>query len=121
VFDYTKDYEKNMSYGILQQEHLDALKRFWQYIQENPRPTEPIEDRVAYVLPKDYGYGLRGPNDKIWGLWEADNLSSKVWNDANSLVDQYGWKLDIIYEDALQPNGFRYSKLVFWNGTTITR
>jgi hypothetical protein len=121
VFDYTKDYEKNISYGILQQEHLDALKRFWQYIQENPRPTDAIEDRVAYVLPKDYGYGLRGTNDKIWGLWEADNLSSKVWNDANSLVDQYGWKLDIIYEDALQPNGFRYSKLVFWNGTTITR
>jgi hypothetical protein len=79
-----------------------------------------MEDRVAYVLPKDYGYGFRGPNDKIWGLWEADNLSNDVWRDVNALLDEYGSKMDIVYEDGLGFNKSRYSKLIFWNETAST-
>jgi hypothetical protein len=120
VFDYAKDYVKNVSYGILQQEHLDALKRFWQYVRENPRTSDAVDERVAYVLPKDYGYGFRGPVDTIWGLWDADALSSQIWNDANALVEQYKPLLDIVYEDDLQSSTFKYSNLIFWNGTTIT-
>ena len=30
VFDYAKDKATNITHGILQQEHLDALKQFWQ-------------------------------------------------------------------------------------------
>lgn len=119
VFDYAKDPATNSTHGILQQEHLDALKQFWQYIKEHPRTNYTADDRVAYVLPKDYGYGFRGPNDSIWGLWEADNLSSKIWSDVNALVGQYKTRLDIIYEDDLQLNIAEYTKLVFWNGTTI--
>ena len=120
VFDYAKDPETNVTSGILKQEHLDALKRFWQYVKRNPKPALPNE-RVAYVLPKDYAYGFRGPTDSIWGLWNADELSSKVWSDTNSLVNQYGSALDIIYEDTLQNHAFNYSRLVFWNGTILTR
>jgi hypothetical protein len=114
------DYPKNSTYGILQEEHLEALKQFWQYIKDNPRADNSINDRVAYVLPKDYGYGFRGPNDTIWGLMEADNLSSKIWSDVSTLVEQYKPRMDIIYEDGLQSSAFKYSKLIFWNGTTIT-
>jgi hypothetical protein len=117
VFDYAKDPETNVTHGILQQEHLDALQRFWQYVKRNPKPAVPSE-RVAYVLPKDYAYGFRGPNDTIWGLWGPDDLSSKIWHDANMLVNQYGLALDIIYEDTLQNHAFNYSKLTYWNGTT---
>ena len=120
VFDYAKDPVTNATHGILQQQHLDALKQFWQYIKDNPRTNDTIENRVAYILPKDYGYGFRGPDDKIWGLWEADELASKIWDDINTLVEQYNYELDIIYEDTLQFNTFKYSKLIFWNGTTIT-
>ena len=120
VFDYAKDPVTNATHGILQQQHLDALKQFWQYIKDNPRTNDTIENRVAYILPKDYGYGFRGPDDKIWGLWEADELASKIWDDINTLVEQYNYRLDIIYEDTLQFNTFKYSKLIFWNGTTIT-
>jgi hypothetical protein len=120
VFDYAKDPETNVTYTILRQEHLDALKYFWQYIKNNPRTTSASEDRVAYVLPKDYGFGFRRSDDSIWGLWEADNLSSKIWNDASTLVKQYKPRMDIIYEDDLQSSTFKYSKLIFWNGTTIT-
>jgi hypothetical protein len=120
VFDYAKDYAKNVSYGILQQEHLDALKRFWQYMKDNPRTSDVVDQSVAYVIPKGYGYGFRGPDDTIWGLWDTDNISSQIWNGANALVEQYKPLMDIVYEDDLQSATFKYSKLIFWNGTTIT-
>jgi len=111
---------KNYSDGILNQEHLDALKQFWQYTQTNPRKLSPINERTAYMLPKDYAYGFRGPNDKIWGLWEADDLSVPISINLGSLLEQYGSKLDIIYEDYLQMGSSQhYNKLINWNDTTI--
>jgi hypothetical protein len=107
--------------GILKHEHFDALKQFWQYIQTHPRTNISSEKRVAYVLPTSYGYGFREANDKIWGLWEADELSAKIWNDANNLVQEYGTNFDIIYEDTLQLNITAYNKLIFWNGTVQLR
>jgi uncharacterized protein (UPF0333 family) len=122
VFDYAKDQARDVSYGILQPEHLDALKQFWQYVKDHPRTSDPVDDRVAYVLPKDYGFGFRGPIDKIWGLWEADNLTGRMCNDVNSLLAQYNWKVDIIYEDQIgQNSAATYQKLIFWNGTVLTR
>jgi hypothetical protein len=113
------DSNENYTQSVLKQEHLDALKRFWEYAKNNPRQTFQASDRVAYVLPKDYGYGFRGPNDKIWGFWEADNLTGRVCSDLGDLLAQYGSKLDIIYDDGLHGNGTDgYSRLVFWNGTS---
>jgi hypothetical protein len=118
VFDYAKDPVTNATYGILQPEHLDAMKRFWDFAKQNPRPTETSQ-RLAYVLPANYAYGFRGPSDSIWGLWGPDQLSDKVWNDANAFTGQFGNSLDIIYEDALHAHAYNYSRLIFWNGTTI--
>jgi len=117
LFDYAKDPGTNVAHGILQPEHLEAMQSFWNYAKRNPRPAENSE-RVAYVLPKDYAYGFRGPADSVWGLWGPDELSSKAWNDANALTSQYGNALDIVYEDTLQNQSFSYSKLIFWNATT---
>jgi hypothetical protein len=118
VFDYAKDPATNATHGILQPEHLEDMQKFWEYVKHNPRPAETGE-RVVYVLPKDYGYGFRGPSDSIWGLWGPDDLSSKVWSDVNALVEQHGERLDIIYEDALQNHVIPYNKAVFWNGTIL--
>ncbi len=107
--------------GILNQEHFDALKQFWQYIQTHPRKDNTSEKRVAYVLPTSYGYGFRGANDKIWGLWEADELSAQIWNDANNLSQRYQTELDIIYEDTINLSTTPYRQLIFWNGTVQTR
>ncbi len=118
VFDYAKDPATNVTHSILQQEHLDAMQRFWEYAKHNPRPAETSE-RMAYVLPKDYGYGFRGPADSIWGLWGPDGLSGGIWNDVNDLADRYGSAFDIVYEDTLQNQTNNYGELIFWNGTTI--
>jgi hypothetical protein len=115
VFDYP-----TLSQGILKQEHFDALKQFWQYIQAAPRTSSVANNKVAYVLPQDYGYGFRGGTDKIWGLWQADNESANIWGEANSLLQQYGSKLDIVYEDSLPSNVSVFSQFVFWDGNRIT-
>jgi len=64
IFDSNKDY----SGGILKNEHLEAMRHFWRYSKENPRNAEAIVARIAFVLPKGYAYGFRGPTDTIWGL-----------------------------------------------------
>jgi hypothetical protein len=112
IFDGNEDWAK----GILDDEHLQALQRFWQYTQNNPRKTISIGDRVAFVLPKDYGYSFRLPNDKIWGVWEADALAHNLNLSVSKLLGYYGDKLDIIYDDGLQAgNNYGYSKLIYWN------
>lgn len=115
VFDSDKNYTQN----VLQPDQLNAIRQFWNYVHNYPQPQNPAQNRVAYVLPADYGFGFRGPNDTIWGLWPADNLSADVWSKAASLLRQYGPNLDIIYEDNLQTIQIHYSKLIFWNGTVL--
>ena len=117
VFDANQDYTQS----ILKNEHLDALKQFWKYIQNNPRNTLPITEKTAYVLPKDYAYGFRGPTDKIWGLWQADNLSYQQSVNINNALAKYGTSLDIIYDDGLtKENTGTYKQLIYWNSTSMT-
>jgi hypothetical protein len=116
IFDSNKEYTES----ILQPEHLLAMQRFWQYIQNNPRKTNSVSERVAFVLPQDYGYGFRGPEDKVWGLWPADDFSYNISTIAGTLLTQYGEKLDIIYENDLKSgNTYGYSKLLYWNDATL--
>ena len=115
VFDTNKNYTES----ILEEEHFEALEQFWQYTQDNPRDTIQIEKRVAFVLPKDYGYGFRGPDDKIWGLWGDDVLSLEMSHHLGSLLEEYGTKLDIIYNDDVKFNEV-YRKYIFWNGIIIS-
>ena len=93
VFDSNEEYTE----GILKREHFEALQQFWEYARVNPRKVDQSSDRVAYVLPKDFAYGFRGPEDKIWGLWEADVFSFEVSENLGKSLEQYGSKLDIIY------------------------
>jgi hypothetical protein len=115
------DSDENYTQGILQEEHLLALKNFWHYTQNNPRPKNLLDNRIAFVLPKDYAYGFRGPADKVWGLWEADAFSYELCTKLNTLIEKYNMKLDVIYEDGLEPdNSYGYSQFIFWNGTIMT-
>ena len=118
------DYPKIGPYGILTEDpnsfdHFDALKDFWTYIHNNPQDHGVIQGEAAYVLPQDYGFGFRNPTDNIWGLWSADNSSEKVWVDANTLIDQYGSRLNIVYNEPAVMDAVksRYDKLYFWNET----
>jgi hypothetical protein len=110
------DTNENWTAGALTEEHFDALQRFWQYIQENPRQSSSPQDRVAYQLPEAYAYGFRGPSDRIWGVWEADDTSFLISISVSIMLERYGTKLDIIYNETAPMNASAiYSKVVPWN------
>jgi hypothetical protein len=122
VFDSPGNNTATTEYGILNQWHLLAMRLFWTYTQLSPTPQEYPAD-TAYVLPKDYGYGFRGPSDRIWGYFPADALSPVIWNASNSLIREYGINLDIVYETKIDdvPINLPYEKLIYWNGTVLEK
>jgi hypothetical protein len=122
VFNSPANFTATTEYGILTPEHIDAFKKFWNYMNACPY-SEKGSEKTAYVLPRDYGFGFRGPDDRIWGLWGPDALSPIIWNDANSLLKTYGTRLDIVYETKFDnvPIQLPYDQLIFWNGTTISK
>jgi hypothetical protein len=113
------NYPKTGPYGLLTEKHFDALKKFWDYTRNNPQDFGIEQGEVAYVLPKDYGYGFRNQGDRIWGLFNPDEMSPKIWADVNKLLSQYGSSLDVVYDDPGFTTAFheRYKKLFFWNET----
>jgi hypothetical protein len=113
------NYPKTDTYGLLTEEHFDALKKFWDYAHNNPQYFGSQKGKVAYVLPRDYAFGLRRADDKIWGLFEPDAFSGKVYSDVNKLVKLYGFGLDIVYDEpgVVDAARNRYERLFFWNET----
>jgi hypothetical protein len=118
VFNYPR-YPETNPYGILAEEHFTAMEMFWNQIHASPRSASgKIVGQVAFVLPKNYGWGMRNPNDKIWGFWPPDDLSPLIWDNMNKLITKYGLKLDVIYDDPQFNFEEKYSKIYFWNSTT---
>ena len=112
------NYSKINPYGILTEEHFTVMKEFWDQIHAFPRSVFGKEEgQVAFAFPKDYGWGMRKPDDKIWGFWPSDILSPLIWDKIIRLVKRYGLKLDIIYDDAGFNFEEKYSKIYFWNST----
>jgi len=97
---------------------LAAMQQFWQYVQANPRTITPASERTAYVLPTAYGYGFRGPQDKIWGLWSNDSLTLDISMSVATLLKMDGNSLDIVYPlSTLKSAG--YQTIVYWNNTEL--
>jgi hypothetical protein len=114
------DYPGNITnYGILTPSHLEEMKEFWNYTQNNPRETEG-DNQVAYVLPDNYGFGFRSENDTIWGLFPANETTQKIWNDTENFMYEYGYNLGIVYDDPqfIHAITHDYKTLIFWNQTT---
>ena len=119
VFDHPDtDYSE---YGILTEEHFEALEDFWNNVHNNPYKHGTVEADVVYVLPENFGFGFRDATDKIWGLWSADSdeQTAKIWSDVNQLIDQYGFRLDIVYSDPEFNDNLQrhYDEIFFWNQT----
>ena len=113
IFDYPQI--SGNPYGILADEHFLALEKFWNNIQTLNVNNQP---GAVLVLPHDYGWGMRNPQEPIWGLWAPDGTSAQIWNITQKLLSQYGTGLDIVYDDAQFPvAGKGYQQVYFWNQT----
>jgi hypothetical protein len=117
VFNHPR-YPETTPYGVLGEEHFAAMKEFHDYVKAYPRNVYGrFEGRVAFVLPKDYGWGARRLDDSIWGLWPADEKAPLIWENMNKLIARYGFELDIVFDDArFNPNG-KYSETYAWNAS----
>ncbi len=112
VFNYPYD----QTFGILEDEHFEAMETFWNLTQSPQDSLEKVKAEVAFVLPKDYGWGMRWPEDRIWKPeWGPDNSSLLIWENMNKLIERYGLRLDIIYNDTRFDFTEKYLEIYYWN------
>lgn len=116
IFNYPYNNTDN-PYGIMSSDHFDVMEQFWSQIHDAPRSTLSSSERVAFVLPKDYGWGMRRPDDNIWGLFPADDRSLPIWDNMNTLIEKHSVKLDIIYDDPQFNTASTYGEVYYWNST----
>ncbi len=116
VFSYPNT--TSTAYGIIEAEHLRALEKFWTTLHSDPDSFGSNDPQVAYVVPKDYGFGFRQADDSIWGLFPNDTLSAKIYGDVQALTNRYGAHLDILYDEPqITPLLGNYSRVFYWNQT----
>ncbi|MCW4016106.1 MAG: hypothetical protein NWF06_07040 [Candidatus Bathyarchaeota archaeon] len=116
IFNYAPDMQG--PYGTLQEEHFVALEQFWnEVVQSSQVRHGSVKADAVLVLPENYGWGMRHIDDKIWGLWAADENSQQIWDLSCSLLEQYGTGLDIVYDDPQFPVEGKYSHVYYWNQT----
>ena len=123
IFDYAgknstsnTDLPNPYEYGILNEDHFSALENFWKFTQQNPQRQGSVKATSVLVLPQNYGFGFRTIDDKIWGMDQADHWTIKMWNDVNSLLDEHGGSLDIVYSDVEFESTISsaYSNIISW-------
>jgi hypothetical protein len=100
-------------------EHLSALKQFWNYTCSYS--PNNVEAKTAYVLPEDYGFGFRSSSDTIWGLRSADGTATRVYGDVNMLTQYKGANFDIVYNNStlVRDTKDHYTELIYWTGNRV--
>lgn len=123
VFDYPRSPETN-AYGILTDDHFTQMHQFWAYTKTHPRSSSESHGEVAFVLPEDYGWGLRHCYDTIWGLWDPNNPAlpyspMQIGHGIYMLLEKYGNDFDVIYEQNGVNLAQTYSTVYLWNTTEL--
>jgi len=116
VFNYPYN---GTDYGAMTDEQFIAIERFWNDITKK-QFTDLSAPTAALVLPKNFGWGMRNPNDTIWGFWITDDRTQQVAIATSTLLSQYGPSLDIVFDDPAYPvTNVSYQHVYYWNQTDI--
>ncbi len=117
VFNYP--YDNGSIYGALTNDQLIAMQSFWNDIHQKQFPDLSRPNAVL-VLPQNYGWGMRNPNDTIWGFWLTDGKTLQIAEATSALLSQYRVSLDIVYADPQYPvANVGYQHVYYWNQTGI--
>ena len=110
------DSSQNYTSTTLTQEHFNALKDFWNYVERNPEKHGSIKADRVVVLPKDYGFGFRSSTDSVWQNHQVENWTQKMYMDINSFVTQHNSIVDIVYSDPEFKNSLqtKYCSILYW-------
>ena len=108
--------------NILKDEHFQALDRFWIEVVQNPQVTHGgIKAAAVLVLPQNYGWGMHDwgmhNSDRIWGIWDTNSTTQQIRSQMQTRLNQYGLKLDIVYDDPDYPIENRYRNIYYWDST----
>jgi hypothetical protein len=113
IFNYYED--NGNPYGTMKPEHFQALENFWNNVVKNPHVTQgSIKADTVLVLPKNYGWGMRWSQDKIWGVFKADDQTLQFWDLMQTILQNHGLKTDIVYEDPEYPLIEDYQNIYYW-------
>jgi hypothetical protein len=100
----------------MRDEHFLALEKFWNNITGGSKVARgSIKVESVLVLPRNYGWGMRSPEDTIWGFWGPDEQSAQIWTLSRKLITQYGFSLDIVYDDPSFDVSQKYCQIYYWN------
>jgi hypothetical protein len=114
LFNYYED--NGNPYGTMKDEHFKALESFWNNVVKNPQIVHgSIKADSVLVLPENYGWGMRWPEDKIWGIFKADDKAQPIWDLMQTTLNEHDLKTDIVYEDADFPLAPEYQHIYYWN------
>ncbi|MCW3999083.1 MAG: hypothetical protein NWE93_02455 [Candidatus Bathyarchaeota archaeon] len=102
IFNYYS--QDSGEYGTMQTEHFEALHTFWknEIIEGQHSPNSIVAD-AALVLPPNYGWGSRWAQDKIWGIYPADEQTLRIWDTMQKTLKDYGLKVNVVFEDPAYP------------------
>jgi hypothetical protein len=105
------------NYGVLTDSMFSAMQRFWNDVTTK-KFTDLSAPEAAFVLPHNFGWGIRNPNDTIWGFWLSDNRTQSIAIDISQLLIKYGPILDIVFDDSRYPvSNVPYQHVYYWNQT----
>jgi len=98
LFNY---YDSNSgTYGTMLEEHFQALSSFWHDVVENPQIIQgSVKADSAVVFPKNYGWGTRWEEDKVWGIFKADEQTKQLWALTQTAISKHKLNVDIIFDD----------------------
>ena len=110
------DSSQNYTSTTLTTKDFNAIEKFWSYVQQNPDKHGSLKANTTVVLPQDYGFGFRSPDDSVWQFHQADFWSQKMYSDITNLINQYKSSIDIVYSDPEFQSSIqsKYSKILYW-------
>ncbi len=84
-----------------------------------------LGERILWKIGKSLSFSVRSPRSlRVWfpmahrshfGFMECRWLASNICLSVGTLLEQYGEKLDIIYDDDLQSGNNGYRELIYWD------
>jgi hypothetical protein len=115
VFNY---YDGSSPYGTMEDEHFAALESFWNdVVKDSGVVYGSVKADAVLVLPRNYGWGMRSPDDKIWGIFKPDNQTQTISDVMAHILEEHDLKVDIVYDDPDFPLPQEYQQVYYWNQT----
>jgi parallel beta-helix repeat protein len=110
------DSSHNYTSTTLTQDDFNALKDFWNYVQQNPDKRGSLKADTVVVLPQDYGFGFRSQDDSVWQYHNATSWTQKLYSDVTNLLNKCNSSLNIVYSDPQFRTAIQkaYSKVLYW-------